>query len=375
MAFNLDPRIIMAGMQQGPSAVDTMRSLSDLVQGRERHQASLASLLHQQQQEQMMAPLRMESERALAGQRAASAQASAAELKELGMKLLRNQAAAVKSPEQYARFVSQLPQEALPVLGLGAEYDPGALEMFVGAGIPAAEQVKASVLASEAKTKREWEAEQKRLDRENRTRNAGIIAGDKRAAREDKVEETKAKAYLEGYELAPDARPGDKELSDIRGVQANTWTIKDTVAELKRLYQTHGNSPLPGPVKARMSQLATDLKMAAKGPEMYALGVIAGPDEKILDRVISDPTSANATLFDFLGDDQSLAKLEGFASQTERRFKNKARSLGFRAKGGTQAAPAPTRSGPTRPTKKLSAQEIRRQLDEIDAELAAGGGE
>lgn len=64
MAFGFDPSIIMAGIQRQPSAVDTMRSLSDLFQGRQMHQASLASLLQRQQQEQMLAPYRLENEQA-----------------------------------------------------------------------------------------------------------------------------------------------------------------------------------------------------------------------------------------------------------------------------------------------------------------------
>lgn len=51
MAAGFDPNIILQGMRQGPSALETMRSLQDLTQDRQRHETSLASLLQKQGQE------------------------------------------------------------------------------------------------------------------------------------------------------------------------------------------------------------------------------------------------------------------------------------------------------------------------------------
>lgn len=146
------------------------------------------------------------------------------------------------------------------------------------------------------------------------------------------------KFFLDGYDLSPEAQPSPPEMTSIRKAWAATKTIDETTRELEKMFRQYGNSPLPGHAKARMGQLATDLKLAAKGPEMYALGVIAGPDEALLDKVIPDPTTANATVLDFVGDDQSLAKLIGFRQQAARRFQNSANSLGFKKR--QQAAQA-----------------------------------
>jgi hypothetical protein len=140
------------------------------------------------------------------------------------------------------------------------------------------------------------------------------------------------KLFLEGYDLSPEAQPSPPEMTSIRKAQANANTMTGTIAELQQLYKQFGNSPLPGPVKAKMSALATDLMLAAKGPEMYQLGVIAGPDMEILGKIVTDPTSANATALDFIGDDQSMARLTALAGQVKRRFGNSARSLGFKQK-------------------------------------------
>lgn len=53
------------------------------------------------------------------------------------MSILRNRAAAVKTPEQYAQFVSAIPPDARAKFGLPDQYDPAAVESFVAAGIPA----------------------------------------------------------------------------------------------------------------------------------------------------------------------------------------------------------------------------------------------
>ncbi len=139
--------------------------------------------------------------------------------------------------------------------------------------------------------------------------------------------------YLDGYELSPEAAPSEKEARDIRAAQASTRTIRETIDEILGLYAKHGTETLPGPARSRMESLATDLQLAMKGPEQYSLGVLTGPDMAILESVAIKPTGAKASMLDFVsGDSNVLEKMAALRSQVDRRFENRAASMGYRRK-------------------------------------------
>ena len=408
MAAGFDHSVLLQGMQQGPSAFETMRTLQDMVQRRQQHESTLGALLQKQTQEQALRDIYKTHGAdpnvlmsAGFGPEAYEAQKHTADIATRNAQVRKSD---IDAMQERARFLAQ------PLYGLrdqagldnafafwrqsGASEEDLAwlpkqyneqtapfFQQLAATAVPAEKRAEMAHETQKTKDQRTWQEGRDRQSQAAARERALIIAGQKAEERQGKdateAATKKRKAYLEGFSLNPDAEPTDKELSDIRSVQANTWTIADNVKEMRDIYKAHGNSPLPGPVRARLSQLATELKMAAKGPEMYALGVIAGPDEAILDRVIEDPTTANATFLDFVGNDQSLTKLEGFSTLADRRFKNKARSLGFRGGGGK--APA----GATKPPKdktpgapaNLTPEQRRARMAEIEAELAADEGE
>lgn len=173
-------------------------------------------------------------------------------------------------------------------------------------------------------------------------------AAAKHGAAAKKGAEKDASLFLRGYRLRPDARPRATEAEHIRKAQASTDTIDASVKELEGIYRKYGTSVLPGDVRARAEALTTDLQLSMKGPEQYALGVLAGPDMGLLEKTIPNPTGVNATLLDFFSGDQNvLARYASLRSQAKRRFEDKARSLGYErgeaereAPGANLAAPA-----------------------------------
>jgi hypothetical protein len=172
---------------------------------------------------------------------------------------------------------------------------------------------------------------------------AQIIAGQKDAVANEKRAIEEKEKYLEGYTLDPAASPKDSEVQKVREAQAATRTIQATAKEIADLYRKHGTQALPTAERARMQSLVTDLQLAMKGPEMFQLGVLAGPDMAILDRMVPDVTGAQANILDFLGGAQIIPKLEALEGQVGRKFENKARALGYRKAGDAAGPTAPER--------------------------------
>lgn len=389
MGFGFDPRLILA-------ADKPTETLSDLLNSRSQRQvqgATLADLAQKQQRAATLADLYRQNANApdalpaalmgagfgqeaygaqdqaaqLQGQAAQRAKIiadiRAAELKQMGDAFY-----GVKDQAGWEAALQQAPEHYRPIIP--QQFDPAIAQRFANMAIPAEKRAGLEATATEAEKRRAFETEQKELDRKNRTTNAGILAGQKAAEQDSKAATASRKNYLEGYELGPDSEPEEKEMTAIRKAQANARTITQTVAEMQGLYKKYGNATLPGPVRAKMEALSTDLMMAAKGPEMYALGVIAGPDEKLLNRVVANPTTAESTILDFVGDDQSMARLGAFRGQVLRRFDNSARSLGFHPKA---TATTPAKAGTKTATAKLTPEQRQARIAEIEAELAEDG--
>jgi hypothetical protein len=231
-----------------------------------------------------------------------------------------------------------------------------------------------------AKNERELVEQQKRdvEEFERRKEIARISAGQNAARREQeraadaaqrqaeeaaksaaKSAENQRKAYLEGYDLTPEAQPSDKEAADIRKAQAGARTMAQTIGEIENLYKQYGTEVLPGEARAKMAALTTDLMMSMKGPEMYGLGVITGPDLSLLQQVVPDPTNAQASVLDFLGGGQTLPKLSTLRNQVSSRFESSARSLGYRPKAAAKPG-------------AMDAAARRARIEELRRKKAAG---
>ena len=199
---------------------------------------------------------------------------------------------------------------------------------------------------------REAQAEKERqLKRELEAQRGqrAAAAAEARAAKEKEKAEGKAAGvakgnFLEGYELRPDAQPQETEIRMARGAQGSTRSIERVIGKIRALYNTHGTKVLPSEARARMEALATELYASMKGPDQYALGVLAGPDMALLQKTIPEPTGAQATILDFFSGDQNvLARYDELGSQVRARFEDRVRSFGYvpaGAKPQGQAAPA-----------------------------------
>jgi hypothetical protein len=177
--FGFDPGIILAGMRQGPSALETMQSLSQMMQQRQQGQMTLAALAQKQQQEQALRGIYQQNAdhpeglgqallRGGFGPEAFGAQdqqyqmaKQLADIREAGMQKLRNRVAAAKTPEQYAEAIKIIPPARLGEFGLTPEFNPTTVSAFVAGGIPAEKQMAMQQTGAEfEETKRHHQAEE-----------------------------------------------------------------------------------------------------------------------------------------------------------------------------------------------------------------------
>lgn len=206
MAAGFDHNIILQGMQQGPSALETMRSLQDLTQNRQRHETSLASLLQKQSQEQALRDIYRThgaDPNALMsagfGQEAFEAQKHGAEIGARGAQAKKLEADALRERmETLARPLYGLKDQAgldnafafwrqsgaseQDLSWVPRQYNEQTAPFFqqlAATAMPAEKRAQFDAAATEAEKRRAFESEEKARDRANRTKNAGIMAGQK----------------------------------------------------------------------------------------------------------------------------------------------------------------------------------------------------
>lgn len=400
MAFGFDPSIILSATRtQEPTPNETLRTLADLA-GQRQHmrqsQATLADLAQTRQREASLADIYRQGAadpvalpsllmRGGFGAQAFQAQDQASQLRAQEAERLRRLADIQASErKQIGELFADVQDQAgwdmvFPFVPeayrphIGKEYDAKKAKGLKMLGIPPEQREKLAqrdeelaARTAEGAARRQAAAERDRAAAARRDAAAAAKADAAAAKDAKKGGEKTAKAYLEGFELSPEAQPSNKEVESLRAAQATINTMKQTIGKIRGLYQKYGNSPLPGPAKAQMSALTTDLMLRAKSDAVYALGVIAGPDLDLLTQLAPNVTSREATLLDFVGDDQSMARITTLGEQLDRGFANSARARGFRPKGkaAAKAAPAKAAGG-------LSAEEAR-ELAELEAELGGG---
>lgn len=150
------------------------------------------------------------------------------------------------------------------------------------------------------------------------------------AAREERA---KAGATYGGkyFKLRGDVPPGSLDEVELRKVREASGEVADLAAaadEVKAIYQRTGGV-LTGPDAARMRSLITDMQLTAKGPSVYQLGVLAGPDMAILDTMLANPAKLDSVLKNAGDLRDFVAEIDTFKRRVLERTASKADALGF----------------------------------------------
>ncbi len=162
--------------------------------------------------------------------------------------------------------------------------------------------------------------------------------------REGADESKAARVRAEGFEeLAGPAGALPKESrkpqdSDRRAF-GSTWKIltalQADVKRLKSMVDEHGPATiLQDPnLRGTAESIGKRIQVSSKGPEMLALGVLAGPDLGLIQGMFPETTSVSAALADLLGQSSVAARLEESLGATGRLYEASKEQYGYTMPG------------------------------------------
>lgn len=127
-----------------------------------------------------------------------------------------------------------------------------------------------------------------------------------------------------------------QEAIKAREMLANAKTMLDLLGPIKSDIRQFGSAHWPTERKAKLQGELTNLWLIAKGPALYELGVIAGPDMMLLERASGDPAGLEAFIS---GGTNTLARLDAMEKAVRLKTQNFVRSQGGALPAGAPAAP------------------------------------
>ena len=208
-----------------------------------------------------------------------------------------------------------------------------------------------------AKTEREKlavESELKKLELQQRQVDAATKA---------KADGNKwAMPEITGWELKPGVQLGDAAKEKVRELDAEMKAFRAGVGEL--LDAARGGRAIGTERAKRAEALHRDLQLQAKGT-LYNLGVLAGPDLKLLDEVLPNPVAPKP--FSSLSTAASdKAKLDAVLGRMEQKYRAKMESHGFKPVQSTDGQTASvTIVGPDGTRKTLPADKARAAVERL----------
>lgn len=161
-----------------------------------------------------------------------------------------------------------------------------------------------------------------------------------------------------GLEPIPGIEITEDSVKKVKTARPMIEAMRQTAEALRSDYKKYG-AQIAGEQAARYQALAKNLQLMAKSPELYALGVLAGPDVGYLEQVIPDPSSIKATMSSVVYGDMIGKKLDMFVDYLGMKSDAFYGTHGFKA---AQAQQQPPHGGAGRPGR---APQVGGDLDSI----------
>lgn len=247
-----DARLILAGQQ--PDIAGSARSFADMFRAREEvntHRARLADMMREQQERQTLANIyrqhvtnqeglptallgagfgkeafaAQDQTAQMGAQRAALAK-TAADWQRDQEKRIGDAFYGVKDGDQegWALAREAIPEQFRHLVP--ETYDPGAHQRLRNLGVPAETRARLEATSAEAEARRKFETEQKDLDRRNRTKNAGIVAGNKQIQADEDAATGLRKEINANKQIAK-YRNAEAELTSLRELAKDSSGAND----------------------------------------------------------------------------------------------------------------------------------------------------
>jgi hypothetical protein len=149
--------------------------------------------------------------------------------------------------------------------------------------------------------------------------------------------DAEAGATIPGLQHNPDVRLTPEQAGKVRDAKGEADMLSNSITKLQGLIRKKGIDINPrDPDYPVMQGLLKDIQLQAKGPAMYQLGVLSGPDMSILEQVTGDPTSWRSV---FQGAEGLDSRLETMKQQVGNRLNSKLGAHGYSGAGAKPAEP------------------------------------
>lgn len=152
-----------------------------------------------------------------------------------------------------------------------------------------------------------------------------------------RISSTEKKEAEQGI-LIPDMKPikgvqiTKDSVKKVKSAKAATDSLVPTLKQLTSMFEKYGTE-FGGENAAQMEQLVRDAQLIYKNEDFAGLGVLTGPDLKLLEEILPDLTSAGANVASTLSlgytNKAKLAKLKQITSKAQQRFQALSKAHGF----------------------------------------------
>lgn len=143
---------------------------------------------------------------------------------------------------------------------------------------------------------------------------------------QDKEKELVVPGYTKGSEV----QPVPAEAQKLRKASATSDLLSKKLGRMRELVSSKGPYEYGGEAGQEMETLATEIQLIGKSPELYELGVLAGPDLTLLQKITADPTSLSSL---FTRDKTRLKQIDTQLQSLKDKLETTSKSLGYEKKG------------------------------------------
>ena len=145
--------------------------------------------------------------------------------------------------------------------------------------------------------------------------------------RDEKLEERDKTLAVPGYVRTGEVLPKAEEAVKFRKATATSNALSDKLNRMRELVKQNGSFEWGGEAGTEMESLATEIQLLGKSPELYELGVLAGPDLSLLQKITADPSSMSSL---FTRDSSRNKQIDSQLSSLQNKLKTTGASMGYK---------------------------------------------
>lgn len=200
------------------------------------------------------------------------------------------------------------------------------------------ETKKIKEIETGANLRAEGQAKVEGIRTENKNKQTAAQEVAKTEAEKKKTKKELAELNIPGYQISDDVRPQKADADNLRNATADAETINKLINEAASMAEKASIKELANPisdVRNDIKQKLTNAQLIYKGEAFAKLGVLAGPDMKILESVIENPVTFESLA---KGTGGVVSRLRGLTNTVNTSLENRLKNFGY-IKNQTQDKP------------------------------------